>query len=114
MDRSTQLATLYPVAGNVRDAIKSIQETYPGSKYLSDIDSFEYRGVLFDYFRAGRCPAGDGYMLVDKEFPSRCWVFTYGEPDIMWKNYLDSKALNKRIANPPKGLIERILEWLFK
>lgn len=65
---------------------------YPEIKYIESIDSYEYRGYQFDYFKAGRSTNGgeNAYLLVDKE-DERLWLFTYGDLEDRWQKYIKTK-----------------------
>ena len=70
------------------------QKEYPGIIYHADTDSYEYRGIMFDYFNAGinmYGKAGNTFLLVDKDDP-RLWLFNYGEKEEMLRDYLRRKG----------------------
>ena len=71
-----------------------LKKEYPGIIYHSEIDSYEYRGIMFDYFKSGTrfdlngSLNGNGsYLLIDKE---------------IIKQKIDSKQLLKRILSEYK------------
>ena len=120
-DLSTSLATLYPFPADKNEAIEYIEETYSGASYNKNTDTFSYRGMEFDYFVSGRFVSMDGsptkykcgYLLVDREFRQN-WVFTYGDPEEMWINFINHRKLTEKINTPPKRtLIERILNFIY-
>src|SRR3990167_6613796 len=86
-----------------------LKKEYPGIIYHSEIDSYEYRGIMFDYFKSGTrfdlngSLNGNGsYLLIDKDDP-KLWLFTYGNQEERWNDYIKTK--NKwTIQNKPKSL----------
>ena len=81
-----------------KEAQEYLSKMYPDIEYIESSDSFRYRGIEFDYFRSGvgfdfdnfERNGKNSYLLVDKE-NSKLWLFTYGDLEERWRDYLKRK-----------------------
>lgn len=83
---------------NKESAKKYLTAEYPGIIYHEASDEFEYRGFRFDYFLAGisHDPLKPGsYLLIEKG--SSQWLFSYGDKEERWKDFLDTVQTKNRI-----------------
>lgn len=78
----------YPSAA-VNEAVAVLSKQYPGIQYVSEMDQFLYRGQLFGYFQSGMSISGPNCYLLRNPTYSSVWLYTYGEPEVMWQKYLD-------------------------
>lgn len=103
---------------------KYFASLYPGVKYIKESDSFEYRGLILDYFKSGiRIPYlskeengfTGSYLLVDPENYRNNWLFTYGPPEEMWNNFY-KKYQDYRKPKEIKKLnfSQSFFRWLFR
>lgn len=127
MNRTIHLTISTPYCPETESAEAQIYfaNLYPGIQYIKESDSFLYRGILFDYFKSGIIfPIGTkneqgltgSYLLVDPENYHRNWLFTYGDKEIMWREFIERK--NRQRVNTPttkytnQSFIRRMLNWL--
>ena len=117
-NKTSSLATFETEQSNDKiEAQFILKEMYPEIIYDSITDSYEYRGYKFDYFKSGiGFPSGspNGYLLVDKE-NSQLWLFSYGEKEDRWQDYLKNKEYKRpKEEKYPKPFIFRILDKIAK
>jgi hypothetical protein len=116
MNRSLQLCNPIAIAAgviknNTEEAIEYIKKEYPNSTYTED-DAFIYRNQKFDYFQSGIDAQGKGqYFLVDPEHSRDHWLFSYGNKEDRWNDYI---KFGKYYENKPKKtLIQKIINYFF-
>lgn len=96
MDLTSQLAIGNPTH-DPNEAWTVLSRQHPGLKCCDD-GTFEYRGYRFNHFLAG-LGAPNGYLLVDLD-DHRLWLFTYGDPEERWSDFLAAKQLQKDRRTP--------------
>ena len=92
--------------GDKQEVIDYLSEEYPGIRYILETDSFEYRGIEFDYFCSGIGMKEDKiyhtYLLIDKKQYYNNWLFAYGDKEERWKEFL--KKRENLIYNKSMGM----------
>lgn len=94
------------------EAQKYFKEKYSSIMYEESTDSFCYKGYKFDYFLSGCSSEGNGYLLVDPD-DYRLWMFDYGNAELMWVEYLQTKQGRKELSKPV-GIKRSWFEKLFR
>ncbi len=90
-----------------------LQEIYPDITYIAETDTYIYRDFSFRSrmsginFNTGEC----SYILVDKCYPYQ-WLFTYGNKEEMWNNFLEQKRLYIKADKKSRTWYEYIMEKL--
>ncbi len=93
MNKTNQLAScVFEQPNDNIEAQQVLKKMYPEIIYDSTNDSYNYRGYKFNYFKSGIGFGGspNGYLLIDPEDP-KLWLFTYGEKEDRWNDYLEHK-----------------------
>lgn len=110
----TNILGINPIQdGDTLKAVEYFKKKYPTIQYITEEDRYLYRGYKFDYFKASTTfDTGEAhsFMLVDI-VDDNLWLFTYGEDEQRWQNFLTEKAKQKP-AKVNKGW-RYIISWIF-
>jgi hypothetical protein len=98
---------------DLSEAKEQFSKDYLGISFEEESGDFIYRGVRFDFFKAGMSIDGgkDGYILVDK-LSTRLWLFNYGDKEARWKEFLNERCAkiesDLKFAKYKKNLDKRV------
>lgn len=102
MNRTHQIAVFNNNPIEIKEfeeAFSFLKELYPNIEYVKETDSFIYRGIIFDYFKAGinifwpqKGKFSGSYLLIDPNNPMNNWLFTYGNLEERWNDFIKRKT----------------------
>jgi hypothetical protein len=87
---------------------------YPDIEYIPETDSYLYRGRYFDYFVSGTSIDNNSYSFMLRDSEDGQWLFTYGDKEDRWSDFLDFKRrhLIKPTPKPKENIFDKILGYL--